>query len=205
MANGKVITGYSMPIVAKYTFSNNTISYTNAMPLARGVEVSMEVETGDATNFYADNTIAEAVAGQFNGATATLTVDGLKDDARDLIAGITTKGTIAVGDKTVATAVYDDLQVIPYVGIGFVVRYMENGVTTYAPVILPKAQFSPEGLDAATQGESVEFQTTELQATVMRADDANHSWKVVAADQSTEAAAVNTINAYFGAYPVITT
>lgn len=205
MANGKVITGYSMPIVAKYTFSNNTISYTDAMPLARGVEVSMEVETGDATNFYADNTIAEAVAGQFNGATATLTVDGLKDAARDLIAGITTKGTIVVGDKSVATAVYDDLQVIPYVGIGFVVRYMENGVTTYAPVILPKAQFSPEGLDAATQGESVEFQTTELQATVMRADDANHSWKVVAADQSTEAAAVNTINAYFGAYPVITT
>lgn len=205
MANGKVITGYSMPIVAKYTFSNNTISYTDAMPLARGVEVSMEVETGDATNFYADNTIAEAVAGQFNGATATLTVDGLKDAARDLIAGITTKGTIAVGDKTVNTAVYDDLQVIPYVGIGFVVRYMENGVTTYAPVILPKAQFSPEGLDAATQGESVEFQTTELQATVMRADDTNHSWKVVAADQTTEAAAVNTINAYFGAYPVITT
>ena len=205
MANGKVITGYSMPIVAKYTFSNNTISYTDAMPLARGVEVSMEVETGDATNFYADNTIAEAVAGQFNGATATLTVDGLKDAARDLIAGITTKGTIVVGDKSVATAVYDDLQVIPYVGIGFVVRYMENGVTTYAPVILPKAQFSPEGLDAATQGESVEFQTTELQATVMRADDANHSWKVVAADQTTEAAAVNTINAYFGAYPVITT
>lgn len=199
MANGKVITGYSMPIVAKYTFSSNTISYSNVMPLARGVEVSMEVETGDATNFYADNTIAEAVAGQFNGATATLTVDGLKDTARNLIAGITTTGTITVGSDTVDTVVYDDLQVIPYVGIGFVVRYMENGVTSYAPIILPKAQFSPEGLDAATQGESVEFQTTELQATVMRADDANHSWKVVAEDQDTEADAVAVINAYFGA------
>lgn len=199
MANGKVITGYSMPIVAKYTFSSNTISYSNVMPLARGVEVSMEVETGDATNFYADNTIAEAVAGQFNGATATLTVDGLKDSARNLIAGITTTGTITVDTETVNTVVYDDLQVIPYVGIGFVVRYMENGVTSYAPIILPKAQFSPEGLDAATQGESVEFQTTELQATVMRADDANHSWKVVAEDQDTEADAVAVINAYFGA------
>lgn len=205
MANGKVITGYSMPIVAKYSFSNNTISYTNAMALARGVEVSMDVDTGDATNFYADNTIAEAVAGQFNGATATLTVDGLKDAARDLIAGITTKGSLVVDGKTVATAVYDDLQVIPYVGIGFVVRYMENGVTSYAPVILPKAQFSPEGLEAATQGESVEFQTTELEATVMRADDTNHSWKVVAADQDTEANAVAVIYTYFGAYPIITT
>lgn len=197
MANGKVITGYSNPIVAKYTFSNNTITYSDKMPLARGVKVSMNVEVGDATNFYADNTIAEAVAGQFNGATATLTVDGLKDAARNLIAGITSTGTITVGADTVNTVIYDDLQVIPYVGIGFVVRYMENGVTTYAPVILPKAQFSPEGLEAATQGEEVEFQTTELTATVMRADDTNHSWKVIAEDQDTEADAVAVINAYF--------
>lgn len=197
MANGKVITGYSQPIVAKYTYSSNTISYTDVMPLARGVEVQMEVEIGDATNFFADNTIAEAVAGQFNGATATFTVDGLKDAARDLIAGLVTSTTIVANSSTVTAKVYDDLQVIPYVGIGFVVRYMENGVTTYAPVILPKAQFSPESLNAATQGESVEFQTTELQATVMRADDANHSWKVVAEDQTTEAKAVAVINAYF--------
>ena len=199
MANGKVITGYSQPIVAKYNYSSNTISYTNVMPLARGVEVQMEVEIGDATNFYADNTIAEAVAGQFNGATATFTVDGLKDTARNLIAGLVTSGSITVtSGTTVATKVYDDLQVIPYVGIGFVVRYMENGVTTYAPIILPKAQFSPESLNAATQGESVEFQTVDLTATIMRADDANHSWKVVAEDQTTEAAAVAAINAYFG-------
>lgn len=197
MANGKVITGYSQPIVAKYSYSDNTISYTNVMPLARGVEVQMEVEIGDATNFFADNTIAEAVAGQFNGATATLTIDGLKDSARNLIAGLVTSKTIIANSSTVAAKVYDDLQVIPYVGIGFVVRYMENGVTTYAPVILPKAQFSPESLNAATQEDSVEFQTTELQATVMRADDANHSWKVVAEDQTTEAAAVAVINAYF--------
>lgn len=198
MANGKVITGYSMPTVAKYGFANNVVSYTNIMALARGVEVSIDVDTGDSTNFYADNTIAESVAGQFNGATATLTVDGLKDAARDLIAGIVTKENLTVGSKTVELAVYDDLQVIPYVGIGFVVRYMENGVTSYAPVILPKAQFSPEGLEAATQGEEVEFQTTELTATVMRTDATGHRWKVVAEDQTTEADAVAVINAYFG-------
>ena len=199
MADGKVITGYSKPIVAKYNFSSNTISYSNVMALARGVEVDMEVEIGDATNFFANNTIEESVAGQFNGATATFTVDGLKDTARDLIAGLVTTKTIIANSSTVSAKVYDDLQVIPYVGIGFVVRYMENGVTTYAPVILPKAQFSPESIKAATQGESVEFQTTELQATVMRADDTNHSWKVIAADQTTEAAAVAVIQAYFAA------
>lgn len=199
MANGKVITGYSQPIVAKYAYSQGTISYSEKTALARGVEVDMEVEIGDSTNFFADNTIAESVAGQFNGATATFTVDGLKDTARNLIAGLVTTKSIPVNSSTVSAKVYDDLQVIPYVGIGFVVRYMENGVTTYAPVILPKAQFSPESLKAATQGESVEFQTTELQATVMRADDTNHSWKIVAEDQATEAAAVAVLNAYFGA------
>ena len=199
MANGKVITGYSQPIVAKYTYNQGTISYSEKTALARGVEVDMEVEIGDSTNFFADNTIAESVAGQFNGATATFTVDGLKDTARNLIAGLVTTKSIPVNSSTVSAKVYDDLQVIPYVGIGFVVRYMENGVTTYAPVILPKAQFSPESLKAATQGESVEFQTTELQATVMRADDTNHSWKIVAEDQATEAAAVAVLNAYFGA------
>jgi len=199
MADGKVITGYSKPIVAKYTYSGGAISYTNIMALARGVEVDMEVEIGDATNFFANNTIEESVAGQFNGATATFTVDGLKDTARDLIAGLVTSKTIVANSSTVAAKVYDDLQVIPYVGIGFVVRYMENGVTTYAPVILPKCQFSPESIKAATQGESVEFQTTELQATVMRADDTNHSWKVIAADQTTEALAVGVINGYFNA------
>ena len=197
MADGKVITGYSKPIVAKYTYNQGTISYSDIMALARGVEVDMEVEIGDATNFFANNTIEESVAGQFNGATATFTVDGLKDAARDLIAGLVTSKTIVANSSTVAAKVYDDLQVIPYVGIGFVVRYMENGVTTYAPVILPKAQFSPESIKAATQGESVEFQTTELQATVMRADDTNHSWKVIAADQATEADAVAVIQAYF--------
>lgn len=196
MANGKVITGYSKPIVAKYTFNDNAISYTDRMPLARGVKVTMEVEIGDPTNFFADNTISEAVAGQFNGATATLEVDGLKDAARKLIAGLVTEKNIVVSTSTVKASVYDDLQVIPYVGIGFVVRYMENGVTSYAPIILPKAQFSPEGLEAETQGESVDFQTTELQATVMRADDAAHSWKVIAEDQATEADAVAVIEAY---------
>ena len=199
MADGKVITGYSMPIVARYSFSNNAVSYSDVMALARGVEISMDVDTGDSTNFYANNTISESVAGQFNGATATLTVDGLKSAARDLIAGITTKENLSVGGKTVELAVYDDYQVIPYVGIGCVVRYMENGVTSYAPFILPKAQFSPEGLEAATQAEEVEFQTTELEATVMRSDAAGHRWKVVAEDQDTEADAVAVINAYFNA------
>lgn len=189
MANGRVITGYSKPYVALYSVSDNTVSYTGGMPLARGVSVSIEPESGDGNDFYADNVTAESVGGTFTGGTVTLTVDGLKDAARKLVMGIVTESTITVGTGTTTSVKvydYDDQQQAPYVGVGFIVRYMENGVTTYVPHIICKTVFSPEGLDAATQEEDIEFQTTELEATIMRDDSQYHRWQRVGEGQTTE-------------------
>lgn len=193
MANGKVITGYSKPYVALYNANNGSPTYSGGMPLARGVDVSVEAETGDAVNFYADNVLAESVGGVFTGATITMTVDGLKDAARQLIMGLPAAESMTIGQDTVQVYKYDDRQSIPNVGIGFVIRYMEQGVTTYQPVVFTKASFSVDGLEAATQEEEIEFQTTELEASLMRDDSANHVWRIIAADQTTEAAAVNVI------------
>lgn len=189
MANGKVITGYSKPYVALYSASNGTITYSSGMPLARGVDVSVEAETGDAVNFYADNVLAESVGGVFTGATITMTVDGLKDAARKLIMGLPEAETITVDSASVQVYKYDDRQQIPNVGIGFVIRYMESGVTSYQPVVFTKASFSVDGIEAATQEEEIEFQTTELEAALMRDDSANHVWRIVGAEQTTEALA----------------
>lgn len=195
MANGKVITGYSRPFVALYNNNEGTITYTSGMPLARGVDVSVEAETGDAVNFYADNVMAESVGGVFTGATITMTVDGLKDAARKLIMGLPNAEPLTVGSDSVDIYTYDDRQSIPNVGIGFVIRYMESGVTTYQPVVFTKASFSVDGLDAATQEEEIEFQTTELEASLMRDDSEHHAWRKIGADQTTEAAAVNVVKA----------
>lgn len=195
MANGKVITGYSKPFVALYNNNEGTVTYTSGMPLARGVDVSVEAETGDAVNFYADNVMAESVGGVFTGATITMTVDGLKDAARKLIMGLPNAEPLTVGSDSVDIYTYDDRQNIPNVGIGFVIRYMESGVTTYQPVVFTKASFSVDGLDAATQEEEIEFQTTELEASLMRDDSEHHAWRKIGADQTTEAAAVNVVKA----------
>lgn len=195
MANGKVITGYSKPFVALYNNNEGTITYTSGMPLARGVDVSVEAETGDAVNFYADNVMAESVGGVFTGATITMTVDGLKDAARKLIMGLPNAEPLTVGSDSVDIYTYDDRQNIPNVGIGFVVRYMESGVTSYQPVVFTKASFSVDGLDAATQEEEIEFQTTELEAALMRDDSEHHAWRKIGAEQTTEAAAVNVVKA----------
>lgn len=189
MANGRVITGYSMPKVAVYSFASNTVTYTGLTPLARGVSVSMDVETSDSSDFYADNVMAESAGGRFTGGSITLTVDGLKDAARKLIQGLPAETTLTVGSDTVKVLEYDDRQSAPYVGIGFVVRYMENGVTSYVPVVLTKCIFDVDTLEAETQGENIDFQTAELTATIARDDTTNHTWRRIGEAQTTEALA----------------
>lgn len=195
MANGRVITGYSMPKVAVYSYASNTVTYTGLTPLARGVSVSMDVETSDSTDFYADNVLAESAGGRFTGGTVTLTVDGLKDAARKLIQGLPAETSLTVGSATVKVLEYDDRQEAPYVGIGFVVRYMENGVTSYVPVVLTKCVFNVDAIEAETQGENIDFQTAELTATIARDDTANHTWRRIGEAQTTEALAESVIAA----------
>lgn len=198
MANGKVITGYSKPYVAKYDANEGSPTYTDGMPLARGVSVQVEPTTGDAVNFYADNVAAESAGGVFTGATLTMVVDGLKEEARKLIMGLPTASETTINGETVKIYEYDDRQNIPYVGIGFIIRYMENGVTTYSPVVFNKNVFAVDGLSAQTQEENIQFQTSELTATVMRDDSAHHGWKKIAEDQETEQAAENIIRSLLG-------
>lgn len=191
MANGKVITGFSKPYVAVYAANNGSPTYSDGQALARGVSASLEASTGDSVNFYADNVIAESVGGVFTGANLNLVVDGLKDTARKLIMGLPTASTKTINGQSVSIFEYDDRQSIPYVGIGFIIRYMEAGVTTYAPIVFTKCAFSVDGLSANTQEETIDFQTQELTATVMRDDSTHHTWRKIAADQTTEQAAEN--------------
>lgn len=199
MANGKVCTGFSMPWVALYAAENGTVTYSGGIPLARGVDVSLSVEGSGDNDFYADNVKAESDTQAFTSGKVSLTVDGLKEAARKLISGVTSTKEIKVGSATVNFDVYDDQITVPYVGIGFVARYMEDGVTTYCPVILNKCRFNPEGLDAATQEDTISFQTQSLEAEIMRDDSAKHAWKMIGKDQTTEAAAVAAYKAVLAA------
>ena len=198
MANGQVITGFSKPVVALYSATGTTVSYTGLMPLARGVDVSLDIETNDDNDFYADNVVAESAGNTFSSGTVTLTVDGLKAEARKLIMGLPEPTSVSLGSNTVEVYDYDDRQAKPYVGVGFIVRYMEDGVTSYVPYMLPKVIFNDLGIEAETQEESIDFQTTELEATIMRDDSDNHRWQRVGANQTTEALAYSVLQALLG-------
>lgn len=197
-AAGKVCTGFSMPYVAKYSNVGSVVTYSGVMQLARGVSVSLSLDTTDDNVFHADNVSAETAAAIFTGGTATLTVDGLLAEAEKFILGLPETTKVPAGGAQVDVFHYGDGMEIPYVGIGFVVRYQSGGVVTYAPVVLTKARFQQPGLDAATQEESIDWQTQELTATLMRDDAASHDWKLVGADQATEEAAVEVLKAILG-------
>lgn len=195
MANGRVITGYSQPYVALYTNAGGTVTYSSGQALARGVDVSISPEAADAIQFYADNTVAETAGGGFTGGTVTLTVDGLKEAAQRLIMGLPAASTVSVGGDTVNINDFGDGMDIPYVGIGFIVRYMEDGVTSYDAVVLTKTRFSVFGTEAATQEDAIAFQTQSLEATIYKDDTSNHNWKRVSEPQDTEADALAVIQA----------
>lgn len=190
-AAGKVITGYSLPYAALYAASEGVVTYSSGQKLARGVSVKASPESSDSNNFYADNIIAESLAGAFTGGQVIFTVDGLLQASERLIQGLP-----AVDEDGLAH--YNDDQQKPFCGTGFVVRYMSQGVTYYTPVIFPKGTFNQLDTSAETQGEEVDFQTQELVFNIMKNDTVKHDWKLVGGELASEAAAEAIIKDYFG-------
>lgn len=188
---GKVCTGFSYPIVALYAASSGTITYSSGKELARGVSVQVAITASDANPFHANNQTAESVPGKFSSGTVTLTVDGLLKESEQLILGLPTADTDG-------WSAYGDEQKIPYVGLGYIARYMSGGVETWVPTVLPKVKFSEPSSSAATQEDAIDWQTQELTATIYRADDANHNWKLLGQDYATEEEALTALKTKLG-------
>ena len=71
------------------------------------------------------------------------------------------------------------------------------GKTQYWPLILPKIRMSIPSEEMATQEESIDWQTQELSATVLRDDTAANNWKYLsAAGMDTEAEAEAAVKAF---------
>lgn len=199
MAAGKVVTGFSKPYVAKYNNNKGTITYTEGRVLARGVEVSIEPDTPSDNNFSADNVTAETAPGIFTGGTCTLTVDGLLTASERFIMGIPEPKPVNIdGTKTVEVMDYGDNMTIPYMGVGFLVRYQSNGNVEYVPMILTKTRFHTTGTSAATQDGDIDWQTQELTTDLMRDDSPNRNWKRVAQGFETELEAEDVLKKLLG-------
>ena len=198
-ANGKVLTGFSDPWVALYSASGTTVTYASGAALARGVSVSITPDdVNDDNIFYADNGPAETDPGVFAGGDLTLTVDGLLEASKRLVMGLPAAESLTVGQETVDVTHFGDSQSIPYVGVGFICRWMSDGVVTYTATVLNKCKFNQIDTEAETQEAEIDWQTQEITGRILRSDNANHDWKMETADLATEEAALNALKAMLG-------
>lgn len=187
-AAGRVCTGFSYPVVALYQNAGGVVSHTGGRELARGVDVNLNINTSDNNTFYANNVASESENGRFSGGTVGLTVDGLHGDAERMIYGIPEPAETTFGEKKIKVTKVGDSAEAPYVGIGIIVRYMSAGHEIYVPVVFPKTKFRQLNLSAKTQdGPNLSWQTQALTADLHRDDSADHDWKWVCEDQTTEA------------------
>lgn len=171
--------GLSKPFYAVYNNSSGTVTYTAGASMGKATEANIEIETSEDNNLYADNAIAETDR-QFTGGTLTLSTDDLSQEVSKAILGLNEQdlGEISgVTDQSVKELIYDNTQVTPYLGIGFIIKKVVGGVTKWRGVMLAKIMFSIPSDAATTQGEAIEWQVPTLTATIMRDDSATQVWK----------------------------
>lgn len=167
--------GFSKPYVALYSGSGGKDTYTKGMSLGGGVGYSDSIEVADDNDFHADNRVDETESGVFTSGEATITVNYLSPEAAKMVLGLTNQTT--VGD--VQWDDYDDDTTPPDIGYGHVKQVVENGVTKYAAFILPRVKMALPSESAETRGESIDWQTQELTATIMRSLNGKHKWRSV--------------------------
>lgn len=191
-----VTTGFSEPYIAKYSNTGTTVSYSGGMKLGRGVSMSIDVESADDNNFYADDIVAETETGTMTSATATVTVDGMEPEVAAFALGLPTATQETIGESPVDVYDYDDRMNPPFLGLGVLQRVMLNGVQYWVPIVFTKVKMNIPSDEANTQEDQIDWQTQQLEMTILRDDSANRRWKRIFERQTTKAAALNIITTY---------
>ena len=191
-----VTTGFSEPYIAKYSNTGTTVSYSGGMKLGRGVSMTIDVESADDNNFYADDIVAETETGTMTSASATVTVDGMEPEVAAFALGLPAATQENIGESQVDVYDYDDRMNPPFLGLGVLQRVMLNGVQYWVPIVFTKVKMNNPSDEANTQEDQIDWQTQELEMTILRDDSANRRWKRVFERQTTKADALNIITTY---------
>ena len=171
--------GVSKPYYAKYNAVDGKVSYSGGGVMGKMTELEISIETSEDNNLYGDNGIAETDRTFSNGTLTASTTDLSQEVTKDLLGVVEQELEEIPGitDTGVKELVFDDSQVTPYLGTGFIIKKMVNHMTYWRAIVLTKVMFSVPSDSATTQGESIEWQVPELSGTIMRDDSETHKWK----------------------------
>ena len=141
-------------------------TYGEIKTLAGAIECKVTLDLSEAS-LYADDTLKEQVS-LFKSGTLTA---GIDDDNDSVFAELLGK---TVDEQTgVVTSNTEDLPI--YVGFGHIVSKIVNGEKKYKVEFFPKVKFKPFIPDSKTKGDSLEFTTPSVEATIFEND--NGDWE----------------------------
>ena len=170
------IKGLTNPVFGEYNFDGNAVSYSNGFVCGKAVEYSFEPETSDNNPLYGDDNIAENDYGSFNGGTLTLNTTDLDAYTSRRLLKLK-EVSVQVGEVQVTELVKDDDAKPVPLGFGIIETHQINDVDKYRAVILCKCTPSIPQEAATTKGESIEWQTKEIEFNSSRSDENTANYK----------------------------
>lgn len=171
--------GASRPYYAIYNPNNGAPTYSGGGLMGALVEFNFELESTDNNNFYADNKVKESQR-RFTNGTVSVTPDDLSHKVSADMLGVTPTpitGIEGLTDEGATELIWDDTQDAPYLGIGLIEKKQVDNQDKWRAIILTKVIFDIPSDAAVTEGEEIEWQTSELVGAILRDDSATHRWK----------------------------
>lgn len=187
--------GLSKPYIAIYVNTAGTVTYSARTVLGKYTNIDMSLDSADENILYADNGPAESDS-QFSGGTVTVTTDDLRAEAFKTALGLVEESISGVTTGSPKWMVFNDSQAAPYFALGGIIKKKVDGAYKWQAFILEKIKFRNPDLSVATQGESIEWQTPELEATILRSDASGHPWYRMSTELDSEEDAIAAIEGY---------
>ena len=148
--------------IADIDESTGAITYGGAKKPAKAISFNFTPTVADA-KLYADDALAESDS-RVTGGSVTMGID--REDLQtqcDLLGHTYNNGEVVDNADDIA----------PYVGVGRVTKMLVDGVQKWRGTVLALVKFQEPTEDDQTQGENIEFNTSELEGTVVVPEDGN--------------------------------
>ena len=169
---------------SKATLKDGVVSgYAGVKTMGKAISASFEPNTPDDNPLYANNAVAENDSSGASGGTLTLTLDRLTQEAAADLYGLTVEEVEVTVGETPGTQVdgtalkYTGNEQSAPVGVAFIRQNQVDGVRNHEVILYRRATFSMPADSAQTMGESIEWQTPEIEASVMGLEgDGTNAW-----------------------------
>lgn len=145
-------------------------TYKTGFKIGKMLSAELSVEVAD-NPLYADDGVAETDK-SFTSGTITLGIDDFGNnptEGQEIQQNLLGQKIVEVGGVNVIRS--SGQTTAPNVGIGYIMVKKLRGVRHYVATWLYKVQFGAPSESSTTKGESIEWQTPELEGTIMAVED----------------------------------